>query len=216
MSEPVRLWSWELSPFAGRVRAAFAEKGVDVALAEIHPVDRPARLRELNPLGRVPVLELDDGTGLRESSIICEWLEETHPEPPLWPADPGERGWARGWTRWLDDEVLVPFFLGLNKAAWPGADDPADIVQRLHGKLPRRWPVLEAQLGVRRGPWLCGEQLTYAEMSGLALAVRLPQWGAHLQPEPAAFPRVAAWLAALRERPSAGAIQAAGPEVLRG
>ena len=72
-----RLWSWELSPFAGKVRVAFAEKGVPLDLIEIDP--RRRRLGwELNPTNRVPVLELD-GTAVRESTAICEWLEDTHP-----------------------------------------------------------------------------------------------------------------------------------------
>ncbi len=211
-----RLWSWQLSPFAGKVRAAFAEKGLAVELAEIHPVQRPARLRELNPLAKVPTLELADGSALRESSVICEWLEEVHPEPPLWPADPALRGWARGTVVWLDAELLVPFFLGFRKAAWPAPEDPDDIVERLHGRLARRWGMLEDQLGAHDGRWLCGEQLTYADLSGLPLAVRLPAWGPQLAPDAAAFPRTTAWLEALRARPSAAAIDARGPEVLRG
>lgn len=88
------LWSWNLSPFAGKVRVAFAEKGVAIELIEIDPLQRPAKLRELNPTNRVPVLELD-GTAVRESTAICEWLEDTHPAPPLWPADPAARATAR-------------------------------------------------------------------------------------------------------------------------
>ena len=90
MSSP-RLWSWHLSPFAAKVRVACAEKGVELELVEIDPRHRPARLRELNPTGRVPVLEID-GRGIRESTAICEWLEETHPDPPLWPTEPAARG----------------------------------------------------------------------------------------------------------------------------
>jgi glutathione S-transferase len=54
-----RLWSWHLSPFAGKVRIAAAVTGTELDLIEIDPVQRPPRLRELNPAGRVPVLEVD-------------------------------------------------------------------------------------------------------------------------------------------------------------
>jgi len=64
---PPRLWSWQLSPFAGKVRVAFAQKGIEVELVEIDPRHRPARLRELNPTNRVPVLEVD-GAAIREST----------------------------------------------------------------------------------------------------------------------------------------------------
>src|SRR3954447_9908209 len=120
----VRLWSWNLSPFAGKVRVALAEKGMtdDVELLEIHPVRRPPRLRELNPTGRVPVLEVD-GLPVRESSAICEWLEDTHPEPALWPADPARRAAARGMLRWVDDELTANFFLAARKEAFGLAED---------------------------------------------------------------------------------------------
>src|SRR3954451_4975128 len=111
MTGTPRLWTFMTSPFAGKARAAFAEKGVDVELVEIHPGRRPPRLKELNPLGRVPVLEVD-GVAIRESAVVCEWLEETHPDPPLWPADPQLRAWARGWGRYIDDVPAASFFLG--------------------------------------------------------------------------------------------------------
>lgn len=209
----LRLWSWRMSPFAGKARAAFAEKGVEVELLEVHPVKRPARLRELNPTNRVPVLEVGDHP-IRESSVICEWVEETYPDPPLWPADVDLRAWARGWGRYVDDEIAVNYFLGMRKQAF-GADDadPEDIVERLHGRLPRRFAALETALDRHDGPWLAGEQFTLADLGGMAVAVRLPEWSPPLQPDPEATPLVAAWMQALRERPSAAAIDAAGEPV---
>ncbi len=209
-TEPLRLWTFRTSPFAGKVRAALDEKGVPVELLEIHPARRPARLRELNPLNRVPVLEVD-GAAMRESSVILEWIEETYPEPPLWPADPTERAEARAWARFIDDALLTNFFLGLRKLAFGrDDDDPEDIVERLHARVPRQWGRLETALAAHDGPWLMGEQFTYADLSALPLAVRLPEWGPQLAPDPHEYPRCAAWLAALRERPSAAAIDAAG------
>lgn len=214
MPQPPRLWTFRTSPFSGKARAAFAEKGVPVELVEIHPVHRPPQLRELNPVNRVPVLELD-GVVLRDSTVICEWLEEAYPEPALWPADPDLRGWARSWAKWLDEAPVRSLFLGLRKMAFGMApDDPEDIVERLLGRVPQQWPVLEEALGVHEGPWLVGERFTYADLGGLALAVRLPQWRPDLQPDAEEHPRAAAWLAALRDRPSAAAIDAAGAERL--
>lgn len=216
MPQPPRLWTFRTSPFAGKVRAAFAEKGVAVELVEIDPVRRPPRLRELSPVNRVPVLELD-GVVVRESSVICEWLEDVQPDPALWPADPDLRAWARGWAKWLDDHSVRSFFLGMRKMAFGMApDDPEDVVERLLGRVPGDWEVVEEALGAHEGPWLTGAQFTFADLSGMALAVRLVQWRPDLQPDPAAQPRATAWLAALRERPSASAIDARGPEKLSG
>lgn len=211
-----RLWTFKQSPFAGKARAAFAEKGVEVELAEIHPAKRAARFLALSAPGRVPVLEPGDGLPpIRESSIICEWLEETHPEPPLWPQEPAERGWARGWAKWIDDVLVANFFLGLRKLAYGKSEtDPDDVVDRLHRQLAKHWPSLEEALGRHPGPWLCGEQLTYADLSGLPLAVRLPEWGAHLMPSADDYPRVVAWMEALRERPSAATIDEGAERIL--
>ena len=211
-----RLWTFKQSPFAGKVRAAFAEKGVEVELAEIHPVKRAARFLALSAPGRVPVLELGDGQpAIRESAIICEWLEETHPEPPLWPADSAQRGWARGWAKWVDDFLVANFFLGMRKLALGTSEnDPDDVVERLHRQLAKHWPALEAALGEHPGPWLCGAQLTYADLSGLPLAVRLPEWGPHLVPAAEDYPRITVWLEALRERPSAATIDQGAERIL--
>ena len=216
MTERPRLWTFRTSPFAGKVRAAFAEKGAEVELVEIHPARRPARLRELNPLNRVPVLEVD-GVAIPESSVILEWIEETHPQSPLWPADADRRGLARARARYIDDALLINLFLGLRKLTFGTDDgDPPDIVERMLGRVPRQWPRVEAALADTEGPWLMGQAFTYADLTALPLAVRVPEWTPQLAPDPESFPLTSAWLQALRERPSAAAINAAGAPRLEG
>ncbi len=210
----LRLWGFRLSPFAGRVRATLREKGVDdVELVDIHPAKRPARLRELNPNNRVPVLEVDD-VALRESSNICEWIEDTYPEPPLWPSEATVRAHGRGVALWVETELVVPFFLAMNRQAFGLREgEPEDIAARNFARVPRRWSQLEALLGASAGPWMLGERFTHADLAGMALAVRLPEWRPDLQPGPGEHPRAAAWLAALRERPSVAAIDEKGTPV---
>lgn len=207
----LRLWGFRLSPFAGRVRATLAEKGIDgVELVDIHPAKRPARLRELNPNNRVPVLEVD-GHALRESANICDWIEETFPDSPLLPADATGRAHARGLSLWLASELVSPFFLGMNRTAFGLREgDAPDVVERSFAQVPRRWPQLEQALARADGPWLLGANLTQADLSALALAVRLPEWRVDLAPDAGEYPRTAAWLDALRARPSAAAIDARG------
>ena len=211
---PPRLWSWQLSPFAGKARIAFAEKGVEVELLEIDPRNRPARLRELNPTGRVPTLELD-GYGIRESTVICDWLEETQPEPALWPADPDARAAGRGLLRFVDDELTRPFFLSMRKEAF-GVDptDHPDVVEQLRQQLSRRWSTIEQLLGQSQGPWLLeGQEPTMADLAAIPLAVRLPQWKPELAPDPGQYPHTAAWLERLRQRPSAAEVDRKGEKV---
>ena len=81
-------------PYCARVRIVLAEKGVDHESVVIDLQDRPDWLYELNPAGRVPVIE-EDGWALPESAVINEFLEERHPDPPLLPADLAARAAAR-------------------------------------------------------------------------------------------------------------------------
>jgi len=210
----LQLWSWHLSPFAAKVRVACAEKGVEPELLEIDPRRRPARLREINPTATVPVLEVD-GRAIRESSAICDWLEETYPDPPLWPGDPSARGAARGLLRWVDDELTRNFFLSMRKEAF-GIDraDHPEIVAILRGRLVKRWADAERLLDAAEGTWMMGGQTpTYVDLAAIPLAVRLPQWKPELGPDPDAQPLSSAWLERLRARPSAAAVDHRGEPV---
>ena len=84
-----------------RVRIALNLKGLDVSHVPHHlrrgEQSAPDYLA-LNPQGLVPALELDDGTVLAQSMAIIEWLEETHPEPPLLPEDPLQRARVRAFA----------------------------------------------------------------------------------------------------------------------
>ena len=82
-------------PYCARVRIVLAEKRLSYETVEIDLADRPPWLFARNPLGKVPVLEEDDGLVLPESTVIMEYLDERFPEPPLSPADPAERALAR-------------------------------------------------------------------------------------------------------------------------
>ena len=83
----MKLLSATPSPYARKVRIALAEKGLRFELLTEVPWDADASAPAYNPLGKIPVLILDDGEAVFESSFILEWLEAKHPEPPLLPAD---------------------------------------------------------------------------------------------------------------------------------
>jgi maleylpyruvate isomerase len=86
----VRLYGYFRSSAAFRVRIALNLKGVSVEHAYRHLRRGEQRAPDyvaLNPQGLVPTLVLDDGTVLTQSLAIVEWLDETHPEPPLLPSD---------------------------------------------------------------------------------------------------------------------------------
>jgi len=101
------------SPNARRVRIFMAEKGIDCpsVAVDIRGGENlsPAFL-EKNPIGRVPVLELDDGTYLSESVAICRYLEGLHPSPNLFGEGPKESATVEMWNR------RAEFNFGLNAA----------------------------------------------------------------------------------------------------
>jgi len=96
----MQLYTYFRSSAAWRVRIALALKGLSATPHFVHlqqgggQQHTPA-FRARNPLGVVPVLEADDGAVLTQSLAIIEWLEETHPNPPLLPADPVSRARVR-------------------------------------------------------------------------------------------------------------------------
>jgi stringent starvation protein A len=89
----VKLYDAPACPYCARVRIALAEKELDHETIEIDLRSRPSWIYDLNPSGKVPVL--DDGFVLPESAVIMEYLEEQYASPPLLPADHAERARAR-------------------------------------------------------------------------------------------------------------------------
>ena len=75
------------SPYARKVRIALAEKGLPFELVTEVPWDSTTRTPRYNPLEKLPILLLDDGTSVYESSYILQYLELKHPQVPLVPKD---------------------------------------------------------------------------------------------------------------------------------
>jgi glutathione S-transferase len=98
-----RLYHFALSPFCRKVRLVLAEKKIEVELIEERYWERGAEFLRRNPAGKVPVLRLN-GKVMSESQAICEFVEETHPEPPLLPRRAEDRYEVRRLVGWFDDK----------------------------------------------------------------------------------------------------------------
>jgi glutathione S-transferase len=98
-----RLFHVPLSPFCRKVRLSLAEKKIEVDLVEERYWERDPDFMRRNPAGKVPVLRLD-GVMMSESAAICEYIEETRPDPSLMPKDPVARQEVRRLVSWFDDK----------------------------------------------------------------------------------------------------------------
>ncbi|MFS8143940.1 glutathione S-transferase family protein [Rhizobium sp. BR 249] len=95
------LISHHLCPYVQRAAIALLEKGVPFERVNIDLADKPDWFLKISPLGKVPLLRIEEDDGreevLFESSVICEYLEETQAGAALHPADPLTRARHRGW-----------------------------------------------------------------------------------------------------------------------
>ena len=107
----MKLYDGGRAPNPRRVRIYLAEKGIDVPKV---PVDlakmeqKSEALRTLNPLQRLPVLVLDDGTALSETIAISRYFESLHPEPNLFGRDALEIAKIEMWNRRLELALYIP------------------------------------------------------------------------------------------------------------
>jgi maleylacetoacetate isomerase len=95
----MQLYSYFRSSASYRVRIALALKGLSYQTIAIHLVKeehKQAPFLSVNPQTRVPALATDEGDVLIQSLAIIDWLDETHPQPPLLPAEPLARARVRG------------------------------------------------------------------------------------------------------------------------
>ena len=67
---------------------------------------------EKNPGGQLPALELDNGMVIAETIVICDYLEELHPDPALIGSTPDERAKTRMWTRRVEQKVTENMYAG--------------------------------------------------------------------------------------------------------
>lgn len=103
----MKLYGFTRSPFSRKVRIALSEKRVPYDWIEYQHRHNDSRYAIMNPYKTVPILELDSGTFLYESTVINEYLEDTHPEPPLLPRDPEGRAIARLWEDFADCHLFA-------------------------------------------------------------------------------------------------------------
>lgn len=112
--DTIRLYNMRFCPYAQRARLVLKAKGIEYDCVNINLKDRPDWFYELNPLGKVPVIEMPDGKVLYESAICCEFLEDMYPEKTqLSPKDPYEKHKQRLLIEVLGNKVSSAMYKAL-------------------------------------------------------------------------------------------------------
>lgn len=194
----LKLLSATPSPYARKVRIALAEKGIPFELVTENPWNADASTPSLNPLGKLPVLILESGATVYESSYILEWLEVYYPEPPLYPAGPEARLAARKIEVLADgvcDAIVLSLVEGLRAEAQrsqPWRDRQA---RKIEGGLA------EVARLVPESGYCVGDRFGLADLSAGTMLGYLSGRYASLDWR-GQYPHLAAFHDALLERPS--------------
>jgi len=194
----MKLFGSETSPYARKARLALLEKGLPHDWVVAPPREPGSPVPQLNPLGRVPTLVLDDGTVVFDSPVICEYVDSLGDRPALIPAEPLARMRVKRWEALADGIMDSAVVVRLESLRPADRQDPPTLA--LHGAAITRALALAAgQLGKR--PWCEGNALTLADLALvcalLYLDLRQPErdWrGQH--------PDLAAWAAGMLKRDS--------------
>lgn len=189
------------APNPRRVHLFLAAKRLEIPTTALSLVKREHKADAalaLNPRGQVPFLELDDGRVIAESVAICRYLDELHPDPPMFGSTPFERAETDMWIRRVETALGVPVSL-----VWQhGHPLTARLVQQIPAMAERAkiqaleamaW--LNAQLAGR--DWLAGARVTMGDIV-LLTTIDFAAWIGLGVPE--SMVHLAAWRARASER----------------
>jgi glutathione S-transferase len=192
----MKLYGSLTSPYVRKVRVLLREKNLpcEFVVADAWAADSP--IPPLNPLGKVPVLVLDNGEALFDSPVIIEYLDSLK-TPALLPASGDARWQALRWLALADgiQDAAATRFLETRR---PAPQQSTENIQRQEGKIARALEYAERHLG--NGPWLMSDRFTLAD---LAMTVAL-EYTDFRYPHDwrSRHPRLGAWHAGIGARPS--------------
>jgi glutathione S-transferase len=202
----MKLYDSAMAPNPRRVRIFLAEKGIEVPAeqVDIGKADnrKPAFLAK-NPMGGLPVLELDDGTYIAESIAICRYFEALQPDPPLFGEGAQDIAVVEMWNRRMELEVfntITGCFRNTHdffKGRIPQVPEYGEVCR---GAAEKRLAWLDEVLAER--DFIAGERFTVADITALCGIDFGRVTGIVIQPEQKNLTR---WHGAVSSRPSAKA-----------
>ena len=207
----MKLYDFELAPNAQRVRVFLAEKGLEVPTEQLNVRNDDQFVEpftSMNPFHCVPFLELDNGTVIAESMSICRYLEELHPEPPLFGRTAEKRAVIDMWLRRFELDAFIPMLHAVRNhvpmfagRVVPGTrtDLPQLPVMVTRGK-----EMMEVFLGrvaphMAQNEFIAGPDFTVADITGF-FTVRMTN--ALEMDLTTSYPAVNAWVGKMSQRPA--------------
>ena len=168
MSDRVRVIGSYLSPYVRKVLVCLDLKGIAYEIDPIVPFMGDERFSKLSPVRRIPVL-IDDRVTLADSSVICEYLEDRHPEPALHPRDVVLRARARWLEEFADTRMGEVFIwrlfnqVAIGPAVWGAKTDQAVLAKTLAEDVPHVLDYLESELPA--DGFACGASVSIADIA---------------------------------------------------
>lgn len=172
------------SSAAWRVRIALSLKGLSVDPLYQHLRKGEHRSPEylaVNPQGLLPSLVLDDGAVLTQSLAICEYLDETHPEPALLPADPVARAQVRAFAHAIACEIHPLQNLKVLKALEAIGQTPEQTQAWAREVITSGFDALEILVAGRSGPFAFGGRPSLADICLVPQMANARRFGVQLR-----------------------------------
>ncbi len=155
------------SPYTRKVRIVLAEKKIDYEFEIDSPWAAETQVPDLNPLGKVPVLVLDDSTVLFDSRVIVEYIDSVAPNNKLMAESNRERAEVKRWGAVADGICDAAQLIYLERKR-PQAEQSAEWIARQQDKIDRGIEYMAAQLG--EGNWCMGTHFSLSDVgAGCAL-----------------------------------------------
>jgi len=183
----MKLYGYWRSSSTWRVRIGLELKGIAYESVPVHLVkgeQRSADYRDRNPMQQVPLLEFEvDGTARRisQSLAILEYLEESHPEPPLLPEDAWTRARVRELAELINSGIQPLQNTGVLEFLGSVAPEVERTVWAGHF-ITRGLTALEALASERAGRFLVGDQLTLADVCLVPQLFMARRFGVDVEP----------------------------------
>lgn len=163
----MKLLGSPISPFVRKARIVLAEKKIEYTFERDNPWDEKSRVPDANPLGKVPVLVLDDDSTLFDSRVIVEFLDSVSPISRLIPAGNREKIEVKRWEA-LADGVLDAAVAVVLERRRPSKQKSEAMIKRQMEKIERGLAVMSRDLADQ--PWCTGNAFTLADIAcGVAL-----------------------------------------------